>query len=142
VEQVLTTTTASRAVNVTIRLGAIKKYETSMRMSISVGGKRLTGDDVTELRLGELLFGEPPNPDVHLFGGQMDDPFEHMPTRALPHATYAAVLGLLLTHALVASGRAQRVLDLRVAPIGPDGRHIVVEWLGDSPRHLEGVTTR
>jgi len=142
VEQVATTTTASRAIAVSVRLGAIKEYDSFMRMSLSVGGKRLSADEVTDLRLREVLFGESLGDDVRLFGGQLGDPLEFMPTEALPHATYAAVLGLLLTHTLVASGRAKRVLNFRLAPAGPKGRRVAVEWLGDSPRHLEGVIAR
>jgi hypothetical protein len=100
-------------------------------VSFSIHGETYSADDVTKINLRRVLLGEQGPRGVLMFGRKMDDPLAQMPRHQLPHEVHSAVVGLLITEALVGLGGASRVTRIRVTPQGPgDGRRISLSWIG------------
>jgi hypothetical protein len=135
VRSVTTSATASRATDVGIVVDKDLAQAPPMSMSISLSGKTYTAGVVTELLLREALFGERAPRSLLSLGGGVGDPLRQLPREPVAGDVLAAVLTLLLTEALVSSGRASRVATVRVGPRGPDGHHLMVEWW---PRDSDG----
>jgi hypothetical protein len=128
--ELTTTTTASRAQEIELVLDRDdsrgQPYTTHIG-SYSVQGRTYTSDDVTEIALRQALFGMPAPDSVLSMSGGIGDPLASVP-HGLTAETHAAVVSLLLTEALVGTGRASRVDRVLVAPPGPNGRRALVEW--------------
>jgi hypothetical protein len=75
------------------------------------------------------LFGEKPPRALLSVGGSLGKPLQEVPTGPMSVELHAALLRLLITEALIATGRAARVTRLDVSPPGPDGRQIRLEWI-------------
>lgn len=142
VQSVVTQITASRATGMEIVLEHASDLEPNgMSMSFSISGRTYSADEVTEIHLKKVLFAEPAPRGFVSVGGSISDPLGQMPCERLPADIYNAVFSLFLTEALVGSGRASRVTQLRVGPRGPVGRKVVLAWTGRSgeDRQVEGL---
>ena len=77
----------------------------------------------------------------------MGDPLSQIPAGPLPVDLHTAVLRLLITEALVGSGRAARVERVQISPPTPGGRRVLITWTGRdrqsaaSTRTVEGYVT-
>jgi hypothetical protein len=96
-------------------------------VSYNVGGRTYSPDELTEIAIREVLFGEP-NPLEHGSGlTEIDDPVG--PLRVgVAEETLRPILRLLLIESLVASGRASRITKLLVGPRTRGGRRLLLEW--------------
>lgn len=135
VKSVITTTTTARTTNVEVTLERAHDLETNgMSFSVSLNSNTYSADDITAINLRRALFGEPGPRGLLSMGGSIGDPLSLLPDTPLPVELHRAVLGLLITEALIGSGRATRVTRLQIAPPGPNGRRIVVEWTSRAER--------
>ncbi|MDX6254232.1 MAG: hypothetical protein QOJ11_566 [Frankiales bacterium] len=135
VSAVTTRTTGSRATGIEMSLERDRGLPAQgLSMSFSADGVTYTADDITVFQLRKALFGERAPRGVLSIGGHIGDPLTELPDKPLPLELHRAVLGLLITEALVGSGRAARVTRLRVSPTGPRGRRVLVEWSGRDSR--------
>jgi len=133
VQSVVTRVVASRATGVEITLAHASDLETNgMSMSFSVAGRTYTADEVTEINIRKALFGEPAPRGLLIIGGSIGAPLSQIPRERLSADIHSAVCGLLLTEALVGSGRASRITRLRVGPRCPDGHEVMLAWTGRS----------
>lgn len=128
---VVTATTASRATEVTIVLerGRDSGGSGFGPMSYNVGGAAYTADDMTGIALREALFGQPGPGGLLSMSGGLGDPLVRVPP-GLSAESYGAVVGLLVTESLIATGRASRVLRVQLSPSGPSGRRARFQWIG------------
>jgi hypothetical protein len=138
VTDVITTTTASRSTAVVIEM---ERGDPSsggspfgMTASFSLGTTTYTSDDLAVLDMRRLLFREQVPTGLHTFGGSIRDFTGDLPGKALPTALYQAVFTLLVTEALIESGRAVHVESAQVSPLGPGGRRVRIAWVGHSDR--------
>ncbi|MHB1801246.1 MAG: DUF4062 domain-containing protein [Actinomycetes bacterium] len=135
VKSVTTTTTTARTTSVEIALERARDLETNaLSFSVSLNSNTYSADDITEINLRRALFGEPGPRGLLSMGGSIGDPLSELPTTPLPVELHRAVLGLLITEALIGSGHATHVTRLQIAPPGPGGRRIIVEWTGRADR--------
>lgn len=149
VKSVTTGITNARSTKVEIALERARELEGSgMAVAVSFNGASYSADDITEISLRRVLFGEPGPRGVLSLGGSIGDPLAQLADTSLSVELHSAVVGLLITEALIGSGRATRVPLLRIGPPGPGGRPIVVTWLGrgehgrpPGPRTVEGCLT-
>lgn len=142
--ELTTTTTATRAQEVELVLGRDNSrgqpYTTRIG-SYSVQGRTYASDDVTEIALRQALFGTPAPDSVLSMSGGIGDPLANIPHGLIAETHAAVVVALLLTEALVETGRASRVDRVLVAPPGPNGRRALVEWTS-SGAHGQPSATR
>jgi len=101
-----------------------------MSMSFSVAGRTYSADEVTEINLRKALFGEAAPRGLLIIGGNIGAPLSQMPRERLSADIHSAACGLLLTDALVGSGRASRVTQIRVGPRCRDGHEVILAWTG------------
>jgi hypothetical protein len=135
VRRVTTRTTAARSTEVDIELERRKDAGSSwMGMTLSVGGTTYTSDQLAERDLRQMLFGEDDQSNVLSLGGRIRDFTADLPTGGVSTDVYQAVFALLLTEALVESGRAIRATRVLVSPLGPRGRGVSLEWVGHTNR--------
>jgi len=131
VQSVVTSVVASRATGVEITLEHASDLETNrMSMSFSVAGRTYSADEVTEINLRKALFGEAAPRGLLIIGGNIGAPLSQMPRERLSADIHSAACGLLLTDALVGSGRASRVTQIRVGPRCRDGHEVILAWTG------------
>lgn len=133
--QVTTRTTSARSTEVEITLQRENSANSNWTgMTLSVGGRSYTSDQLAQRDLRRLLFGEQDGADVLALGGQIRDFTTDLPSGAIATDVYAAVFGLLFTEAVIESGRASRVNKVQLSPLGPIGRNLTVEWVGHNDR--------
>lgn len=133
VGSVVTRTTSTRSTEVGVTLERQADRQSSwMGMTVSLGARRYTSDQLAQRDLRSILFGEEADADVIALGGRIRDFTRDLPSGAITTDVYAAVFSLLLTEALVESGRASRVTNVQLSPLGPRGRNVRVEWAGHS----------
>lgn len=134
VTDVTTTTTASRSTGVVIEMergdAGSGGSPFGMTASFGLGATRYTSDDLAVLDMRRLLFGEDLPAGLRTFGGSVRDFTVDLPAETVPTALYQAVFALLVTEALVESGRAIHVESAQVSPLGPGGRRVRIAWLG------------
>lgn len=137
VASVTTTVTSARATDVQLVLERAPSNEATgvLPFSVNLGKNTFSADDITELSLRSALFGDKLPRGLLTFGGDNSNPLAQLPANALPVDLYRAVAGLLITEALVGSGRASRVVRVQLSPPGPAGRRLVVEWAGRTDRN-------
>lgn len=132
VRTVETTTTAARSSGVEIVAERLDSggfaHPFSVGTSLSTNGRTFSSEELAHMDVRHALFEEEPPPGVFGFGNAFADALEPMPTYDLPSAVYQAVFSLLVTEALVKSGRAQRVDRAQVSPMGPQGRRVRLSW--------------
>jgi len=103
-------------------------------MTVSVGGRSYSSDQIAERDLRRMLFGEEDDTNVLAVGGQIRDFTSDLPSWVTASDVYAALFALLFTEALIESGRASRVTKVQVSPPGPLGRNLSLEWVGHNNR--------
>ena len=136
VRAVKTTTTTSRATAVIIELDRIQERQGSglgMGVALSTHGRTYDAAELTTIAVRRAVFGEPGPQEVMLMGEDLGDLPSRVP-EALNAETFAATLGLVITEALIGTGRATQVTRTQISPPGPTGRRVIVEWTG-APGH-------
>lgn len=126
---VTTTTTNSRSTEVTLVLERVPDRGGSYltQATYNIHGRTYTSQDMAAAALRQALFGEVAPDNVLSMTGGLGDPLARIPA-GLGTETYRAVAALLITEALVETGRASRVDRVRISPPGPDGRRAAVHW--------------
>jgi hypothetical protein len=138
VADVTTTTTASRSTAVVIemerRISNSGGSPFGMTASFNFGPTTYTSDDLAALDMRRMLFREQVPTGLHTFGGSIRDFTVDLPGKAVPTALYQALFTLLVTEALIESGRAMQVELAQVSPLGPGGRRVRITWAGHTDR--------
>lgn len=98
-------------------------------ISTSAGGQHYGPGDITEVWLRSVLFGER-NPLGSASGlVPSSDPLRALRNRALPEDSLRAICHLFLTEALVGTGRASRLTNVRLGlPIRGE-RRFALGWV-------------
>jgi hypothetical protein len=101
-------------------------------MRVSTSGQ--SPDDLVELGLRELLFGEPIPQSIAMMGLTDSGIDREALAQAFvqPNETAEAITRLVVADGLVGSGNARRLVALHVGPRNGDGRQLVLEW--EEPR--------
>lgn len=134
ISSVHSTATTRTASKVTVECEQILDTDIKTPFSLRVGGRTFTVDEVSELLVKQALFGDDVPSGVLTLGGRVDAPLKAMPSAAMSDELQRAVIRLLITDALVRSGRVTRLLRLDISPHGVDGRLADVTWEGPSAR--------
>lgn len=96
-------------------------------VSFSEGGKTWSPGELTEAAVRRVLTGGEGGPDS--YWGVIDDPFEKVRGSGIGEESIRPIARLLLTEALVGSGRAERILAFRLGPRRPTGqRSLYLRW--------------
>lgn len=125
-----TTATSRTASKVTIECEQVLDTDVRTPLAFSVGGR--TAGEVSELLVRHALFGDDVPSRVLTLGGRVDAPLTDLPATVVSDELQRAIVRLLITDALIRSGRATRVLRLDVSPRGVDGRLADITWEGSS----------
>ncbi len=138
VEEVVSTTRSAPGTHLRLRLSASRR-QMDVHSMADVGTQGYSADDITEVALREALLGEA-NP---LQGGlqhlaTFPDPFAPLRERPVSEEILRPVARLLLSEALVRSGRAQRLTQFRLGVSVAGNRRLVVGWL--PPQRYTNVT--
>jgi hypothetical protein len=105
-----------------------------------------TPEDLTELALRVALFGEANPLGTFSFMANIQNPFEKIGQLGLSEEIVSPVVRVLLTEALVASSRAERITSFRLGPAHRGSRRLEMSWLPrqrytdvvPDERHIEG----
>jgi hypothetical protein len=127
VDAVVVESTSGRAKRVTIEARRLADDQRSTLHEVAFGSR--SADDLTELAVRVALFGEPNPLDQMSFMAEMSNPFGPLNAIGLGEDAIHAVGEVLLTEALVGSGRAQRITALRLGPSRRGSRRVMLEWL-------------
>jgi hypothetical protein len=130
ISSVETHATTSRTSSIDMKLERTLDTDVGSPMSISIGGRTYSSDQVTNLHFRRALFGAEMPRSILMMGGRVDDPFEHMPAGLKSDELRRAVMRLLITESLILSGRASRVTKINISPGGPSGHKAVIAWAG------------
>jgi hypothetical protein len=106
--------------------------------AISIGLKTYSADDVTEAELRHAVFEEPQKTALLSFGGQLPNPLDGLPDEPLSDEVLRPILRLLMTEALVGSGRATRLTRLRLSAPAEGRRRLALAWQGQGRTGLPG----
>jgi Domain of unknown function (DUF4062) len=141
IEDIEVTTTAGTGADVLIALAVSELASDSMsEMSVSSGGRTYTREDLTEIGLREALFGEAtPLDDFASHMATIGDPFAPLAGLGLSEEIVRPIAHLLLTEALVGSGRATRIKRFRLGPPIAGRRRFELAW--EEPRRFENART-
>jgi Domain of unknown function (DUF4062) len=113
---------------------------------IDVAFEGRTPEDLTELALRVALFGEV-NPLGNFgFMANIQNPFEGIGKLGLSEEILGPIVRLLMTEALVASGRAERITSFQLGPVHRGLRKLKLSWVPrqrytnvvPDERHIEG----
>lgn len=125
VTQMETTVTASRSRTVQISLEV--KERTNSNFELTFGD--LGPDDLTEMGLRSVLFGEPfPKPRYETYS-RVNDPWVEIRKRPVAEEVVRPIASLLLTDELVGSGRAARITAIKLGVPIRGNRLCRVEWI-------------
>lgn len=133
-------TTSTRGSTLMISLERHERGNDGMQdFSTSAGGRAYSADDITEVKLKHLLFGEP-NPLGEMMGslGPAVDPLASLRGKRLSEDALRAVCTLLLTEALVGSGRASRITDFQMGIPVAGQRRLRLSWT-EPKRYVNAV---
>jgi hypothetical protein len=115
-------------------------------ISYSSGGRTYLPDELTELALRSRIFGEPNPLDDGFPLPDLPDVVGALRGLALPEESVRPVSRLLLSQALVGSGRAKRVTRFALGPPVRGRRRLILAWepvsrYGDRPavREIDGT---
>ncbi len=135
VKSLTATVKTGRATDIEIMLQRARDLEPlGLTASVNLGGKTYSGDELLEIDLRRALFGEKPPRTLLSMGSSLGKPLAQLPTGRLSVELHTALVRLLITEALIGSGRAVRVTRLDVSPPGPSGRRVRLEWIRRSDR--------
>ena len=93
-------------------------------------------EDLTELALRVALFGEPNPLGTMAFMAEIANPIPDIDQIGLDEDSFTGAAAVLLTEALVGSGRADRITTLRIGPTR-SGRPLQLGWV--APRRFSNV---
>jgi len=121
------TTHAGGADELTIELAQVKPIATNP-MRVSTGGN--SPDDLVELGLRELFFGEPIPDSIAMMGLTETgiDRADLGQAFAQPNETAEAITRLVVADGLVGAGNARRLVAVHVGPRNGDVRKLAIEW--------------
>jgi len=142
IREITTTTTASRAHDVSIVLDrddSLGHSYTRQFSTYNVHGRSYTAQDLTAIALRQALFGTPAPEGLLSLSGGIGDPLSRIPM-GLTAETFRAIAELLITETLLETGRASRVDRVLISPRGPDGRRVLVEWAEPLANGNHGAT--
>ena len=88
-----------------------------------------TPEDLTELALRVALFNETNPLGTFGFMANIENPFEKIAKLGLSEEIVGPIVRVLLTEALVASSRAERIMSFRLGPAHRGNRRLEVSWL-------------
>jgi hypothetical protein len=130
------TTHAGGADELTIELTQVKPIATNP-MRVSTGGK--SPDDLVELGLRELFFGEPIPDSIAMLGLTETgiDRADLGQAFAQPNETAEAITRLVVADGLLGAGNARRLVAVHVGPRNGDVRKLEIEW--EEPRVYTNV---
>lgn len=129
-----TTAKTARSSEVVLTMERIVDAEVGTPMSISFGSRTYAPEETAELLVRKALFGDSVPRALLTIGGRIDNPFEALPRIGLSDELQRAVIRLLLTEALVVSGRVARVVRMSISPDGPAGRRAIIGWASPARR--------
>lgn len=132
--------TTRSTTHITIGFERTMETDVGTPMSISIGGHTYDFDEASMLHVRHALFGDSMPRSLLTMGGRVDAPFKDLPTDLPSDELQRAVMRLLITEALVRSGRASRVHKLDISPEGPSGRVASVTWASPTGRGRETKT--
>lgn len=136
VSKIATITTASTARLYELSLERQERRRDPV-MDMSFGGK--STDDVTEVAMRAALFGEA-NPfagSPMSFMTEIDDPLRAIRGHRVPDEILRPLVRLLLTEALIDTGRAARLVKFRLGPTIAGQRRLELAW--EAPKRYSNV---
>jgi hypothetical protein len=134
VVSVQTNTTTAKSTAATLTMDRAVDTDVRVPISISLGGLTYAPEETGKLLVRKALFGDSVPKALLTIGGKVENPFGALPTAGLSDELQRAVLRLLITEALVVSGRASRVIKMSISPDGPSGRRAVIGWATPAKR--------
>jgi Domain of unknown function (DUF4062) len=141
VADVHVTTTSAKSRMFRLNLEVEEGPSESFR-DVSFGGK--TPDDLTEIALRTVLFGEPnPIADKHMgFMTEIDDPLQPLRDGPVSEEIIRPISELLVTDLLVGSGRASLIRTFRLGIAVRGRRSLALAWATPKRYSNEPVTVR
>jgi hypothetical protein len=139
--KVLVTTTSARSKLIRLELESTDgPHDASFQYSMD----GLTPDDLIEKALRTVLFGEP-NPLAHshmAFAAEIDDPLQPLRVSPVSEEIVRPLAELLLTDLLIGTGRAGRIVELRIGVPIRGHRPLLMRW--ETPRRYvnESIAVR
>jgi hypothetical protein len=129
IRAVRSVTTAARATGVEIELDLTSNPD-PLSMSFSLGSTTYSADDITEINLRKVLFGEPGPRGVISLGRAVTDPLADVDWDSVPEEILRPILRLALAEALVGTGQATRITEVRLSVQHALERELEVAWVG------------
>jgi len=124
------TTTAGKGADLTLELSVLESRRDGLQeMSVSDGGRTYSAQDLTELGLRATLFGErAPISDFSQHFASVPDPFEPLRGVVVSDEIIRPLAHVLLTEALVGTGKASRITRFRLGPPVAGRRRFELAW--------------
>lgn len=150
-EDLEVTTIAGRGAQVRLSLTTSQiASDAFSEMSVSEGGRTYSPEDLTEMGLRNVLFGEPIAPGGlthHLI--EIGDPLGRVAELGLSEETIRPVVHVLLTEAIVGRGRASRITRFRLGTAVAGQRRLELAWqapvryqnVDPEERQIEGIVS-
>jgi hypothetical protein len=137
VSKVLVTTTSARSKLIRLDL---KSTDGPQDSSLQYSMDGLTPDDITEKALRTVLFGEPnPLARGHLaFIAEIDDPLQPLRVSPVSEEIVRPLAELLITDLLIGTGRAGRIVELKIGVPIRERRPFSLGW--ETPRRYANET--
>ena len=118
-----------------VRIDATKRQQ-QRDLMLDASYANWSPEDLTELALRAALFGEPNPLGTMAFMAEIANPIPDLDQIGLDEDSFTAAAEVLLTEALVGSGRAERITALQIGPTR-SGRPLQLEWV--APRRFSNV---
>jgi hypothetical protein len=141
VEEIATETRVLGVTDVDVVLAAEAPPD-PMLFAVQYNLKTYSPDDITESALRQVLFGESAPASLLSLGATMPDPMTQISSSRLSEEVLRPILRLLLTEALVGSGRASSVTSMRLGAPVEGRRRLVLAWQGRSGAGQVGGSRR
>ena len=127
VDNVRSTTTTARSKLLNLQLEVVESHRDPM-LELAFDG--MTPADLTDVALGNALFGEPnPLSEQHMdFLAEMPDPLEPLRNAVVPDEIVRSLAEVMIVDELIGSGRAARVANLRVGASVGGLRRLELVW--------------
>lgn len=138
-EDVTVTTTAVNGADVAIQLATDEvPYDSLSEMSLSHSDRIYTPEDLTELGLRAALFGEDiPLGNFNEHMARIPNPLESLGELRLSEDIVRPIAHLLVTEALLGTGKASRITRFRLGPAVAGRRRLELGW--QSRRRYQNV---
>jgi hypothetical protein len=125
IRNIATTVSTARATHVALELEPERSSGPLLTSIVWTG--QYKDDDVTEISLRRVLFGEAGPRGLTIVQG-VPDPLVELRGRRLPEDALRPILHLTMTEALVGTGRASQVARVRLSSPVRGERTLLVEW--------------